>query len=97
MQKNLAMNRLKLICLAFITGSDYTEGIQGVGPVGAMEILHEFSGEGLEALRKFKMWHDEAQNQTKAPQETKVKRKMRSVAYQAAFLPKKSLMLISIL
>lgn len=22
------------------------------------------------------MWHDEAQNQTKAPQETKVKRKM---------------------
>ncbi|KAM7431485.1 nucleotide-excision repair [Porites harrisoni] len=84
-QKNLAMNRLKLICLAFITGSDYTEGIQGVGPVGAMEILHEFSGEGLEALRKFKIWHDEAQNQTKAPQETKVKRKMRSVALPSGF------------
>ena len=26
----------------------------GVGPVGAMEILHEFAGEGLEALKKFK-------------------------------------------
>lgn len=26
----------------------------GVGPVGGIEILHEFSGEGLEALRKFK-------------------------------------------
>lgn len=26
----------------------------GVGAVGAMEILHEFSGEGLEGLKKFK-------------------------------------------
>ena len=26
----------------------------GVGPVGAMEILQEFPGEGLEGLKKFK-------------------------------------------
>ena len=26
----------------------------GVGAVNAMEILHEFSGEGLEGLKKFK-------------------------------------------
>ena len=26
----------------------------GVGPVGAMEILQEFAGEGLEGLKRFK-------------------------------------------
>lgn len=34
------------------------------------------------------MWHDEAQNQTKAPQETKVKRKMvREEKYWISFFP----------
>ncbi|XP_068685969.1 DNA excision repair protein ERCC-5-like [Montipora foliosa] len=84
-QRNLALNRLNLICIAFITGSDYTEGIQGVGPVGAMEILQEFAGEGLEGLKKFKTWHKEAQEQTKIPQETKVKRKMRTIVLPIDF------------
>ncbi|XP_078379026.1 LOW QUALITY PROTEIN: DNA excision repair protein ERCC-5-like [Oculina patagonica] len=84
-QRNLALDRSRLICIAFITGSDYTEGIQGVGTVGAMEILHEFSGEGLEGLKKFKLWHKEVQKRTKQPQETKVKRKLRSVALPKDF------------
>ncbi|XP_029207712.2 DNA excision repair protein ERCC-5-like isoform X2 [Acropora millepora] len=84
-QRDLALDRSSLICIAFVTGSDYTEGIQGVGPVGAMEILQEFPGEGLEGLKKFKSWHKETQEQTKIPQETKVKRKMRSVVLPRDF------------
>lgn len=50
------LEREKLINLALLTGSDYTEGIQGVGPVGALEILAEFPGEGLESLERFRDW-----------------------------------------
>ena len=30
------MTRDKLVCLALLTGSDYTEGVETVGPVTAM-------------------------------------------------------------
>lgn len=51
---HLGLTREKLINLALLCGSDYTEGIQGVGPVTAMEILIEFPGEGLEGLLALK-------------------------------------------
>ena len=57
--------------VALLTGSDYTEGIDSVGPVTAMEILAEFakqrSVEGADekededaiaTLRDFKQWWD---------------------------------------
>ena len=50
----MGLTREKLINLALLCGSDYTEGIQGVGPVTAMEILLEFPGEGLEGLLALK-------------------------------------------
>ena len=53
-QTQLGLTREKLINLALLCGSDYTEGIQGVGPVTAMEILLEFAGEGLEGLLTLK-------------------------------------------
>lgn len=37
-----------------LVGSDYTEGIENVGIVKAMEILKEFEGAGLEKLKNFK-------------------------------------------
>lgn len=43
-EREMLLTRKKLIQLAFLLGSDYTEGIPGVGPVAAMEILSEFSG-----------------------------------------------------
>ena len=36
------MNREKLIMFALLLGSDYTEGIKGIGIVNAMEILKIF-------------------------------------------------------
>ncbi|RLV96354.1 DNA repair protein RAD2 [Spathaspora sp. JA1] len=50
----LGLSQEKLIELALLLGSDYTEGIKGIGPVLAMEILAEF-----ESLENFKSWFDE--------------------------------------
>ena len=48
------LDRSKLINLAYLLGSDYTEGVPGVGYVTGMEILNEFPGLGLEPLREFR-------------------------------------------
>ena len=45
-----------VVCLALLTGSDYTEGVETVGPVTAMEILAEFPGDGLAPLQQFAAW-----------------------------------------
>lgn len=46
--------------MAFLLGSDYTEGISGVGPVPAMESLLEFSS----------MKEEEAENEEKGEDRT---------------------------
>lgn len=51
---HVGLDRTKLINLAYLLGSDYTEGIQGVGYVTGMEILNEFPGAGLEPLTQFR-------------------------------------------
>lgn len=38
----LALSRNSFIQLAFLVGSDYTSGIDGIGPVSAIEILSFF-------------------------------------------------------
>jgi DNA excision repair protein ERCC-5 len=48
------LSRPQLINLALVCGSDYTTGIQGAGPVTAMEIMAEFPGDGIESLKLFK-------------------------------------------
>ncbi|TKY89545.1 hypothetical protein EX895_001330 [Sporisorium graminicola] len=54
MQRELGLDREKLVRLAYYLGSDYTEGLAGVGPVVAMELLALFPGE--DGLLKFKDW-----------------------------------------
>lgn len=54
--KHFGLSREKLILLAMLTGSDYTDGIESVGPVTALEILAEFPGQGIEPLKVFKDW-----------------------------------------
>ncbi|XP_067127785.1 DNA excision repair protein ERCC-5 homolog [Centruroides vittatus] len=61
------MDRDKLIAFALLTGSDYTQGIRGVGPVTAMEILSEFPGNGLESLQNFRKWWERFQHGKELP------------------------------
>lgn len=52
--RGLGLDQGTLIRLAYLLGSDYVEGLPGVGPVMAMELLREFPGE--DGLHKFKDW-----------------------------------------
>ncbi|KAI9924637.1 DNA repair protein rad2 [Aspergillus wentii] len=56
LEKEYALHRRKLISFAHLLGSDYTEGIPGVGPVTALEILTEFSN-----LEEFRDWWTQVQ------------------------------------
>eukprot|EP00884_Botryococcus_braunii_P002641 jgi/Botrbrau1/12378/Bobra.0084s0003.2 len=52
METELGLDQVGLIQLALLLGSDYTEGIHGIGIVNAVEVVHAFPGEkGLEAFR----------------------------------------------
>ena len=51
LEKEYSLNRQKLIRIAHLLGSDYTEGLPNVGPVTALEILSEF-----ETLEHFAEW-----------------------------------------
>lgn len=55
-EKEFALHRQKLISFAHLLGSDYTEGIPGIGPVTALEILTEFS-----SLEDFRAWWSQVQ------------------------------------
>lgn len=60
-EEEMGLTRDDLIALAFFLGSDYTEGVNGVGIVNAMEILQAFPmkeayGGPLEGLARFRKW-----------------------------------------
>ncbi|KAJ5574390.1 DNA excision repair protein Rad2 [Penicillium hispanicum] len=55
-EKEYALHRHKLISFAHLLGSDYTEGIPGIGPVTALEIVTEFS-----SLEEFRDWWTQVQ------------------------------------
>ncbi|KAJ5095838.1 XPG/RAD2 endonuclease [Penicillium alfredii] len=55
-EKEYALHRQKLISFAYLLGSDYTEGIPGIGPVTALEILTEFT-----SLEEFRDWWTQIQ------------------------------------
>ncbi|XP_046457764.1 DNA excision repair protein ERCC-5-like isoform X2 [Daphnia pulex] len=79
------LGREKLVHLALLTGSDYTEGIQGVGPVCALEILAEFPNPGLEALEEFSNWLHKVQAKKNAPPENKIRQKIRNLQVKPGF------------
>eukprot|EP00879_Flechtneria_rotunda_P022958 GHRR01024267.1.p1 GENE.GHRR01024267.1~~GHRR01024267.1.p1 ORF type:complete len:445 (+),score=191.78 GHRR01024267.1:668-2002(+) len=51
----LGINREKLVCLAMLLGSDYTEGVAGIGVVNALEVVSAWPG-GLAGLSMFRQW-----------------------------------------
>ncbi|RPB23079.1 PIN domain-like protein [Terfezia boudieri ATCC MYA-4762] len=68
LEKEFGLDRKKLISLAHLLGSDYTDGLPGVGPVTALELLTEFSIEGMNKeepvapLRRFREWWEQVQH-----------------------------------
>ena len=56
LEKEYSLDRRKLIRIAHLLGSDYTEGLPNVGPVTALEILSEF-----ETLEDFAKWWETVQ------------------------------------
>ncbi|XP_071187078.1 DNA excision repair protein ERCC-5 isoform X1 [Salvelinus alpinus] len=88
LQNQLGVDRTKLINLAYLLGSDYTEGVPGVGYVTGMEILNEFPGPGTEPVCMFSEWWSLAQQQqrlTSDPRDSKVKRKLRGLQLGPGF------------
>lgn len=53
-ESQLGLSQDRLIDLALLLGSDYTEGVKGIGPVMGVEILAEFGN-----LKNFKKWYNE--------------------------------------
>ncbi|KAI2630379.1 PIN domain-like protein [Hypomontagnella submonticulosa] len=88
LEKELSLSREQLISLAQLLGSDYTEGLPGVGPVTAVEILSEFPGR--DGLTKFREWWQDVQinNRPKeADQSSAFRRKFRKSQATKLFLP----------
>lgn len=87
LERELSLSREQLISLAQLLGSDYTEGLPGIGPVTAVEILSEFpSSNGLE---EFKEWWTSVQHSTR-PKEAETstfRRKFRKSQATKLFLP----------
>lgn len=57
LQREFNLTREKFVDLAQLLGSDYTEGLLGIGPVTGMEIISEFKD-----LHDFKQWWEKVQN-----------------------------------
>ncbi|GMP29190.1 hypothetical protein CsSME_00004405 [Camellia sinensis var. sinensis] len=53
-ENDLGLTREKLIRMALLLGSDYTEGVSGIGIVNAIEVVNAFPEE--DGLSKFREW-----------------------------------------
>ena len=94
-ERELSLGRDQLIALAQLLGSDYTEGLPGVGPVTAVEILSEFpppspNSAPLSSLQSFKTWFTTIQQSPLPPPHllsTPFRRKFRKSQATKLFLP----------
>ncbi|KAG6334646.1 hypothetical protein ID866_4442 [Astraeus odoratus] len=71
LSRELGLSRDALVRLAYLLGSDYVEGLPGVGPVVAMELMQEFPGE--DGLHKFKEWWTKVQSGRDRAEDNKAK------------------------
>ncbi|XP_078435659.1 5'-3' exonuclease family protein [Wolffia australiana] len=53
-ENELGLTREQLIRMALLLGSDYTEGVSGIGIVNAIEVVHAFPEE--DGLKEFREW-----------------------------------------
>lgn len=88
LEKELSLSRQELISIAQLLGSDYTEGLPGIGPVTAVEILSEFPGPN--GLNEFKQWWQDVQMQNRpkeADADVPFRKKFRKAHATKLFLP----------
>lgn len=88
LEKDLSLSRQQLISLAHLLGSDYTEGLPGVGPVTAVEIISEFPGK--DGLGEFRAWWDDVQSQSRPKADdagSPFRKKFRRAQATKLFLP----------
>lgn len=87
-EKEITLGRISLINIAQLLGSDYTEGLPGIGPITALEIISEFPGE--DGLKAFRDWWVNAQahpsEASKLPAKD-FKRKFQKTQGKKLFLP----------
>lgn len=84
--RELSIDREKLVQLAYLLGSDYVEGLPGVGPVVAMELLKEFTGSN--SLQKFKEWWQRVQSGRDKPEDSQSKFRRRfKKRFKTLFIP----------
>ena len=79
MESRMFLERDRLIRMAYLVGSDYCPGIQGIGPVRALEVLREWDVPGLEGLKAFKSWVTNVQKRIFDESDTPMKKKMASL------------------
>ena len=84
-EDRLLLTRPQMVKLAYLCGCDYTDGVQGVGPVTGLEILLEFPGDELDGLNKLKDWWTEAHTQVKCNSDTKLKKKLKTLELSEGF------------
>lgn len=88
LETEMSLSREQLISLAQLLGSDYTEGLPGVGPVTAIEILSEFPGK--RGLDDFREWWTAVQSQNRpkeADASSPFRKKFRKSQATKLFLP----------
>ena len=64
--EKIHLDRVMMVSLSLLVGSDYTEGIKGIGIVSAVEILKAFGGD----LKRFKLYWDSVQADPKKKADT---------------------------
>ena len=84
-QTRFGLTRSSLICIAMLCGSDYTDGVDGVGAVKATEILSEFRGEGLQPLIDLKNWWQNKQNSKDKRPENKIRANLMKLKLSESF------------
>lgn len=95
-QHHFKLTREQMILLALLVGSDYTVGLQGVGPVTALEILAAFPPskgktnqvsmghqELLSGLKEFKSWF--TKGKSAGPGRSALKGKLKNVGFSENF------------
>ncbi|GJQ86136.1 hypothetical protein Trydic_g4978 [Trypoxylus dichotomus] len=94
-QHSFKLSRHEMILLALLVGSDYTTGIQGIGPVTALEILAAFPPpkteltlshlQLLSGLREFRRWFNTTTNKSGKPTKMALRNKLRNVEISEQF------------